>query len=64
VLICQFVLGLTCCGGILMLILSMMDAHKTATKLKNGKEIDENEYSVKLLFTICKIIHKDAILVE
>jgi len=64
ILVCSFILGFTCCGGILMLILSMMDAYKTAEKLKAGKEIDENEYSVKLLYTICKIIHKEAVLVE
>ena len=63
-LICTLVLYLTCCGGILMVILSMMDAYKTAQKLKAGKEIDENEYSVGILFKICKIIHKDAVLVE
>jgi hypothetical protein len=64
ILVASIVLSFTCCGGILMLILSIMDAYKTATKLKAGKEIDENEYSVKLLYTICKIIHKDAVFVE
>ena len=62
--IATFILSLTCCGGILMLILSMMDAYKTAEKLKAGKEVDENEYSVKLLYSICKIIHTDAVFVE
>jgi hypothetical protein len=63
-LICTLVLYVTCCGGILMVILSIMDAYKTAEKLKAGKEIDEHEYSVKLLYSICKIIHKEAIYVE
>lgn len=64
ILICIVVLNFTCCGGIIMLVLSIMDAHKTAQKLKAGKEIDENEYSVPLCFKIAKIIHKDAVLVE
>jgi hypothetical protein len=62
--IVSFVLGLTCCGGIFMLVLNIMDAYKTAEKLKAGKEVDEHEYSVKLLYTICKIIHPEAVLVE
>jgi hypothetical protein len=64
ILIVGLVLSITCCGGILVAVLSMIDAYKTAAKLKAGKEIDENEYSVKLLYTICKIIHKDAVFVE
>ena len=64
ILIVSIVLSFTCCGGILMLVLSIMDAYKTATKLKAGKEIDEHEYSVKLLYTICKVIHKEAVFVE
>ena len=52
------------CPGIVIVVLSMIDAYKTAVKLKAGKEIDENEYSNALLFKIVKIIHKDAILVE
>jgi hypothetical protein len=63
ILITQFVLSLTCCGGILILILSIMDAHATATKLRAGKEISEHEYSNALLFKIVRIIHEDAVLV-
>ncbi len=63
-LICIIVLNFTCCGGIIMIVLSMMDAYKTAEKLKAGKEIDENEYSNAWCYKIAKIIHKDAILVE
>ena len=51
------------CCGLVVLIFSMMDAYATAVKLKAGKEIDENEYSNAMLFKICKIVHKDAILV-
>lgn len=55
---------LCCLPGIVIGILSIIDAYKTATKLKAGKEIDENEYSVAILFKIVKILHKDAVLVE
>ena len=55
---------LCCIPGMVIGILSTIDAYKTAEKLKAGKEIDENEYSNALLFKICKILHKDAILVE
>ena len=64
ILIASIVLSLTCCGGFVVLVLSMMDAYATAVKLKAGKEIDEHEYSNKLLYSICKYIHKEAILVE
>ena len=53
-----------CCLGVVVAILSILDAYKTAQKLQSGKEIDENEYSVPLLFKIVKIIHKEAVLVE
>jgi hypothetical protein len=55
---------LCCVPGVVILIASIVDAYKTAEKLKAGKEIDENEYSVKLLYSVCKIIHKDAVFVE
>ena len=55
---------LCCVPGIVIWILSTIDAYKTAEKLKAGKEVDENEYSNALLFKVVKIIHKDAILVE
>lgn len=65
ILVTQLIACVLCClPGVLVGVLSILDAYKTAQKLKAGKEIDENEYSVPLLFKIAKIIHKDAILVE
>ena len=64
ILVCTIVLNITCCGGLIMWILGIMEAYATATKLKAGKEIDENEYSVKLVYNICKIVHKEAVFVE
>ena len=55
---------LCCVPGVIIGISSIIDAYKTAQKLKAGKEIDENEYTFPLLFKIVKIIHKDAVLVE
>jgi TM2 domain-containing membrane protein YozV len=54
---------LCCLPGTVIAILSITDSYKTAQKLQAGKEIDENEYSVELLYKIVKIIHKDAIFV-
>jgi biotin transporter BioY len=54
---------LCCLPGLLIFVLSVMDSYKTAQKLQAGKEVDENEYSVELLYKIVKIIHKDAIFV-
>jgi len=62
-LIVIFVGSICICPGLVFLVLSVLDAYKTAEKLKAGKEIDENEYSNELLFKVCKIIHKDAIYV-
>src|SRR5437763_534954 len=65
ILVTTFIGGLLCgCPGILVAILSIIVSYKTAEKLKAGKEIDENEYTNALLFKICKILHKEAILVE
>jgi hypothetical protein len=65
ILIATFVGMLLCCiPGWIVAIAGIIDAYKTAEKLKAGKEIDENEYSVKLLYSIVKIIHKDAVFVE
>src|SRR2546421_1571981 len=46
-LVAILVLNCTICGGFIVAILSIIDAYKTAVKLKAGKEIDENEYSFK-----------------
>src|SRR5438552_4195620 len=65
ILVATLIGSILCCiPGIIIGISSIIDAYKTAVKLKSGKEIDENEYSFPLLFKIVKIIHKDAVLVE
>jgi hypothetical protein len=65
ILVATLIGSILCClPGTVIAILSIIDAYKTAVKLKSGKEIDENEYSMPLLFKIVKIIHKDAVLVE
>jgi hypothetical protein len=64
VLIARLIGTILCCiPGLVIFVLSIMDAYKTAQKLKAGKEVDENEYSVELLYKIVKILHKDAIYV-
>lgn len=64
ILIGSFVGLLLCCiPGWIIGIAGIIDAYKTAEKLKAGKEIDENEYSLEILYKIMKIIHKDAVFV-
>jgi hypothetical protein len=46
--------------GFILAILSCIDAMQTAERLKNGEEIDENEYSQPLLFKVVSIIDKTA----
>ncbi len=53
----------SCCFSPIILVLSMVEAYKTAEKLKAGKEIDEHEYSFGPMFKIAKFIHKEATLV-
>ncbi len=63
-LVASFIGTLLCCvPGMVVSILSIIDAFKTAEKLKAGKSIDENEYSVELLYKIVKIIDKEAVFV-
>jgi len=65
ILVASLIGSVLCClPGTVIAILSIIDAYKTAVKLKAGKEIDENEYTVPLLFKIVKILHKEAVLVE
>jgi len=60
-LIATFV-GSLCCAipGLIIGILSIIDAYQTAERLKQGEEIDENEYSSPLLFKIMSKIDKQA----
>ena len=46
--------------GVFILVLSIIDAYKTAERLKAGEAIPENEYSMPLLFTIMSKIDKTA----
>jgi hypothetical protein len=55
---------LCCVPGMIIGILSIIDAYKTAVKLKSGREIGEHEYAVPLLYKMMKYIYKDATLAE
>jgi len=46
--------------GLIISILSIVDAYQTAVRLKSGETIPQNEYSMPLLFKICKILDKKA----
>src|SRR5205809_1128932 len=61
-LIVGFVLGIVTCGigGLIMLVLNMLDAYKTAERLQKGETIGENEYTFEPLYKIMKIIDKTA----
>ena len=51
---------LCCVPGWIVAILSVIDSYQTAVRLKNGEEIDENEYSNALLFKIVKLLDSTA----
>ena len=51
---------LCCVPGIVVGVLSIIDAYKTAERLKAGEAIPENEYSMPLLFKIVRMIDKTA----
>ncbi len=46
--------------GMVIGILSIIDAYKTAERLKSGEAIPENEYSMPLLFKVVSMIDKTA----
>ena len=46
--------------GLVIWILSVIDAYQTAERLQKGEEIGENEYTQPLLFKIMKIVDKEA----
>ncbi len=54
------VLMLVPCLGLIIWILSIMDAYATAVRLKGGESIPENEYSNPMLFKIMKMLDKTA----
>jgi hypothetical protein len=46
--------------GIVISILSIIDAYQTAERLKGGEAIPENEYSQPMLFKIISMVDKTA----
>ncbi len=46
--------------GVVLSVLSIIDAYQTAERLQKGEEIGENEYTFPLLFKIMKIVDKEA----
>ena len=53
-------LFLCCVPGIVVSVLSIIDAYKTAERLKNGETIGENEYTMPLLHKFVSYIDKTA----
>jgi hypothetical protein len=49
-----------CIPGIVVFVLSVMDAYKTAERLKAGEEIGENEYTEPTLYKIVSYLDKTA----
>jgi len=60
-LIATFVGSILCVlPGMIIGILSIVDAYQTADRLKNGETIPENEYSMPMLFKIISMVDKTA----
>ncbi len=51
---------LCCIPGIVLSVLSIIDAYQTAQRLQAGETIGENEYTNPLLFTAVSFIDKTA----
>jgi len=51
---------LCCIPGMVISILSIIDAYQTAVRLKSGETIGQNEYSFPLLYKMCKFLDKKA----
>jgi hypothetical protein len=47
--------------GIVIGVLGAIDAYQVALAVQNGEEVDENEYKMKLLYSVCKILDKKAV---
>ena len=60
ILVTSLIGSCLCLPGILVGILSVVDAYQTAVRLQKGETIGENQYSNALLYKICKIIDKKA----
>jgi len=60
-LIATFVGSILCVlPGMIIGILSIVDAYQTADRLKGGEAIPENEYSMPMLFKIISMVDKTA----
>ncbi len=60
-LVAGFVGSLLCCvPGIVIGVLSIIDAYQTAQRLQSGEAIPENEYTQPLLFKIMSAVDKTA----
>jgi biotin transporter BioY len=46
--------------GLIIMIMSIADSYMTAKRLQSGEEIGEHEYSLPMLYKVCKIMHKEA----
>ena len=60
-LVATFVGSILCVlPGIVIGILSVIDAYQTAERLQKGEEIPENEYTQPLLFKLISMVDKEA----
>jgi hypothetical protein len=61
ILVTSLIGSILCCvPGIVVGVLSIIDAYKTAERLKNGETIGENEYTMPLLHKLVSYIDKTA----
>jgi hypothetical protein len=61
IILATFVWMLACCvPGMVVGVLSIIEAYKTAERLKNGETIGENEYTMPLLFKMVRFLDKTA----
>ena len=51
---------LCCLPGIVLRVLSIIDAYQTAERLQKGEAIGENEYTLPLLFKVVSVVDKTA----
>jgi hypothetical protein len=60
-LLATFLGTLACCvPGIVIQVLSAIDAYQTAERLQAGEEIGENEYTNPMLFKVVSLLDKTA----
>jgi hypothetical protein len=51
---------LCCLPGLVLRVLSVIDAYQTAERLKAGETLGENEYTLPLLFKVVAVVDKTA----